>query len=129
MKTLSAQATKRRRSSSHYVARARGVASEWNNFWRLLEEKTDERANQSSREPVCVRGTGSEARAADHGRSAAVGGESAHVEADADCVRRARSRVHRIRFRGARFDRRRQGRQQAPEVVRRIDTALKNCVK
>src|ERR1700753_2703616 len=107
MKTLSAQATKRRRLSSHSVARARGVAVEWNNFWRLLEEKTDERANQSSAEPVCVCRAGSATRAADHGWSAAAGGESAHAEADAHRVRRARSRVYRIRLHRARFDRRR----------------------
>src|SRR5579862_3421543 len=107
MKMWSARATKRKRLSSRCVARARGVASEWNNFWRLLEEKTDERANQSSREPVCVCGAGSEARAADHGRSAAAGREPENAEADADRVRGARSRLYRIRFHRARFDRRR----------------------
>src|ERR1700744_4824545 len=105
MKMLSALVTKRRRLSSHSVVRARGVASGWNNFWRLLEEKTDERANQSSREPVCVCRAGSPARAADYGWSAAAGRKSAHVEADAHRVRRARSRVYRIRFHRAPFHR------------------------
>ena len=66
--------------------RAPDVASEWNNFWHLLEGKTDECANQSSREPVCIRSAGSESRAADYGRSAVLGRKPENAKADANRV-------------------------------------------
>ena len=84
-------------------------------------------ADESSGEPVCLCGAGCEARAPDHGRRAATGRKPENAEADAHRLRRAGSRLDRVRFHRAGFDRRRQGRQQAPQVARRRSHGIKSA--